>query len=124
MNPRSIALPEQARSKRRPSNLDSNAIIQDPRPKVSVRRIDEHDPSPCKSHSHVNDDFSTLHERLIELTAILATGIHRIRAIHSALPECAQSPADSLQTGLDQGREFALMEAGLQPESEVSDDVD
>ncbi len=66
--------------------------------------------------------FVAAHERLLELSAILATGIHRLRAIHSASLECTQSPADSSATGLDAGREFALMGAGLQPESEESDD--
>lgn len=91
--------------------------------------------SPLKSNEHVarepNPQFIactgntyslTSHDRLSELAAILATGIHRLRAIHSALPECAQLPADSSQPGLDDGREFALMDAGLQPESEELDD--
>ena len=49
------------------------------------------------------DDPSTLspHERLRELTAILANGIHRLRAIAPAPPECGQIPAEFSQTGLD-----------------------
>ena len=52
-----------------------------------------------------SDDPSTLspHERLRELTAILANGIHRLRAISPALPECQEIPAESLPTGLDPG---------------------
>ncbi len=51
------------------------------------------------------DDPSALspHERLRELTAILANGIHRLRAITPAVPECRDIPADSSQTGLDPG---------------------
>jgi hypothetical protein len=51
------------------------------------------------------DDPSNLtpHERLRELTAILANGIHRLHAIPSAPPECGQIPAESSQTGLDPG---------------------
>ena len=53
----------------------------------------------------VPDDPSTLsqHERLRELTAILADGIHRLRAITPALPECREIPGESSQTGLDPG---------------------
>ncbi len=46
-------------------------------------------------------DSMAAHERLREVTAILATGIHRFRSIRSALPECGQIPAESSQTGLD-----------------------
>jgi len=51
------------------------------------------------------DDPSSLspHERLRELTAILANGIHRLRPITPAPPECRQIPAESLQTGLEPG---------------------
>lgn len=45
----------------------------------------------------------TPHERLCELTAILANGIHRLRAITPAPPECGQIPADSPPTCLDPG---------------------
>ena len=45
----------------------------------------------------------TPHGRLSELTAILANGIHRLRAITPAPPECGQIPADSSPTGLDPG---------------------
>jgi len=49
------------------------------------------------------DDPSTLspHERLRELTAILANGIHRLRSIPPAPPECRQIPGESSPTGLD-----------------------
>ncbi|NLY01560.1 MAG: hypothetical protein GXY83_36180 [Rhodopirellula sp.] len=52
-----------------------------------------------------SDDPTTLspHERLRELTAILATGIHRLRGMPPAPPECGQIPAESSQTGLDPG---------------------
>lgn len=63
------------------------------------------------------------HDRLLELAAILATGIHRLRSIHSASPECTEYPAESPPSDLDQGQRLALMVVGLQPESEVSDDV-
>ena len=51
------------------------------------------------------DDPAALstHERLRELTAILANGIHRLRAIPPALPECGEIPAESSPTGLDPG---------------------
>ncbi len=45
----------------------------------------------------------SLHKRLRELTAILANGVHRLRAITPAPPECGQIPAESSQTGLDPG---------------------
>ena len=66
---------------------------------------------------------TTPHDRLHELSAILATGIRRLRAIRSALAEFDQTPSNSSLIGLDQGREFALMDAGLRPESEVMDEV-
>jgi hypothetical protein len=52
-----------------------------------------------------SDDPSTLspNERLRELTAILANGIHRLHAITPAVPECREIPAESSQTGLDPG---------------------
>jgi hypothetical protein len=43
------------------------------------------------------------HERLRELTAILANGIHRLRGMTPVLPECREIPAESSQTGLDPG---------------------
>ena len=51
------------------------------------------------------DDPSTFspQERLRELTAILANGIHRLRAITPATPENRQISAESSQTGLDLG---------------------
>jgi hypothetical protein len=51
------------------------------------------------------DDPSALspHDRLRELTAILANGIHRLRAIPPALPECREIRGESSQTGLDPG---------------------
>jgi len=48
-------------------------------------------------------DSLTPHERLRELTATLANGIHRLRGMTPALPECGQIPAESSQTGLDPG---------------------
>lgn len=69
-------------------------------------------------------DSLTPHDHMRELTAVLASGIQRLRAIHSALPEWAQSPADSSPIGLDHGQQLALMEPGLQPESEELDEVD
>lgn len=52
-----------------------------------------------------SDDPSRLtpHERLRELTAILANGIHRLRGMTPAPPECGEIPAESSQTGLDPG---------------------
>jgi len=57
------------------------------------------------------DDPSALspHKRLCELTAILANGIHRLRAIPPASPECREIPSDSSPSGLDSGRGLALM---------------
>ena len=55
--------------------------------------------APCRADSV----SQTPHERLRDLTAILANGIHRLRAITPALPECAQIPGESSQTGLDPG---------------------
>ncbi|MEK6675066.1 MAG: hypothetical protein AABZ47_05350 [Planctomycetota bacterium] len=51
------------------------------------------------------DDPSSLspHERLRELTAILAEGIHRLRAFPPVEPECREIPAESLRIGLDLG---------------------
>ena len=43
----------------------------------------------------------TPHERLRELTAILATGIHRLRSIPPASPECGQISGKSSPTGLE-----------------------
>lgn len=87
-------------------------------PLTSIKHA-AHESNPQFIASTGNTYPLTAHERLSELAAILATGIHRLRAIYSALPECAQSPADSSLTGLDQGREFALMDAGLQSERGV-----
>ena len=52
-----------------------------------------------------SDDPAALspHERLRELTAILATGIYRLRAIPSVTPEDQGIPAESPQSGLDPG---------------------
>jgi len=51
------------------------------------------------------DDPSALspHERLRELTAILANGLHRLRKISAALVENREISAESSQTGLDPG---------------------
>ncbi|MEK6674491.1 MAG: hypothetical protein AABZ47_02425 [Planctomycetota bacterium] len=51
------------------------------------------------------DDPSALtqHERLRELTAILANGIHRLRTNPSASPESSEIPAESSSTDLDPG---------------------
>lgn len=57
------------------------------------------EPYPQCIGSAENSDSLTAYQRLSELTAILATGIHRLRAIHSALPEFATAPADSSRTG-------------------------
>ncbi|MEK6674019.1 MAG: hypothetical protein AABZ47_00020 [Planctomycetota bacterium] len=43
------------------------------------------------------------HDRLRELTAILAEGIHRLRVNRSVEPECREIPSESSQTGLDPG---------------------
>jgi hypothetical protein len=82
------------------------------------------------------DDPSALspHERLRELTAILANGIHRLRAgrrleagglrgMTPASPEWGQISAESSQTGLDPGRGLALMASCLQGESAETDDA-
>jgi hypothetical protein len=43
----------------------------------------------------------TPHDRLRELTAILANGIHRLRANPSVTPERRSFPAESSENGLD-----------------------
>ena len=45
----------------------------------------------------------TPHDRLRELTSILATGIHRLRAIPPASPECREIPEESSPSSLDPG---------------------
>lgn len=69
-----------------------------------------------------SDDPTTLspHERLRELTAILATGIHRLRGMTPVLPECGQILGKSSQTGLGPGRGLALMTPCL-PKSSLLD---
>lgn len=53
--------------------------------------------APCRA-----DSVSlTAHERLRELTSILANGIHRLRANPPASPEDREIPADSSPTSLD-----------------------
>ncbi len=68
--------------------------------------------APCRA-----DSVSlTAHERLRELTSILANGIHRLRAITPALPECAQIPGESSQTGLEAVATTRPYGNGRQPE--------
>lgn len=43
----------------------------------------------------------TPHERLRELTAILANGIHRLRGMTPVLPECREIPGESSPTDLE-----------------------
>ncbi|MCK6485022.1 MAG: hypothetical protein HUU22_07160 [Phycisphaerae bacterium] len=51
-----------------------------------------------------DDPFNlTPHERLRELTAILANGIHRLRGITPTGLKNCQIPAESSPTGLDLG---------------------
>ena len=56
------------------------------------------------------------HERLRELTAILANGIHRLRAVTPAPPECREIPGDSSQTGLEAVAATRPYGIGRQPE--------
>ena len=58
----------------------------------------------------------TPHERLRELTAILANGIHRLRTITPAVPECPEIPAESSQTGLEAVATTRPYGTGRQPE--------
>ncbi len=68
--------------------------------------------APCRA-----DSVSlTAHERLSELTAILANGIHRLRKITPAVPECRQIPEDSSQTGLEAVAGTRPYGTGRQPE--------
>lgn len=62
-------------------------------------------PTATNNAFGVSDDPATMspHERLRELTAILATGIHRLRSIRPAPPEGGQIPAESSPNGLDPG---------------------
>lgn len=48
-------------------------------------------------------DSRASHNRLRELTAILATGVHRLRETPTALPSVLEFPAESSQTSLDPG---------------------
>jgi hypothetical protein len=56
------------------------------------------------------------HERLRELTAILANGIHRLRRFPPAKPECRRIPAESSQTGLEAVATTRPDGSGRQPE--------
>ena len=75
---------------------------------VSARRVREllvvsHPEVRRTIGDRADPDSLTPHERLRELTAILANGIHRLRAIPPALPECREILAESPPTGLDPG---------------------
>lgn len=63
-------------------------------------------------------DVSSLgsHERLRELTGILANGIHRLRGRTPAPPECGRIPAESSQTGLEVVPTTRPYGTGRQPE--------
>jgi hypothetical protein len=65
-----------------------------------------------------SDDPSALspHDRLRELTSILANGIHRLRAIAPAVPECGQIPSESSSTGLEGVSSTRPYGTGRQPE--------
>ncbi len=56
------------------------------------------------------------HEHLRELTAILATGIHRLRAIAPAPPEDHRIPTEFSQTGLEAVSTTRPDGTGRQPE--------
>ena len=56
------------------------------------------------------------HGRMFELTAILANGIHRLRAMTPASPECREVPAESSQTGLEGVATTRPDGTGRQPE--------
>ena len=58
----------------------------------------------------------TPHERLRELTAILANGIHRLRAIPPAPPEWRSIPRESSQIGLEPVATTRPYGTGRQPE--------
>lgn len=66
----------------------------------------------------------TPHERLRELTAILATGVHRLRTNRSVSPECGGIPAESPRTGLESVAGSCPTRSGLQRESAEVDDGD
>lgn len=58
----------------------------------------------CNSHSTLNKadpESLTPHERLSEITAILATGVHRLRAITPVTPESGEISRESSQAGLE-----------------------
>jgi len=68
--------------------------------------------APCRA-----DSVSLApHERLRELTAILANGIHRLHAITPAVPECGQIPGESAVTGLEAVATTRPYGTGRQPE--------
>lgn len=58
----------------------------------------------------------TPHERLRELTAILANGIHRLRAITPVPPDDHPISGESSQTGLEAVAATRPYGAGRQPE--------
>lgn len=66
----------------------------------------------------------TPHERLRELAALLATGVHRLRTNRSASPECGGIPAESPRTGLESVAGSCPTRCGLQRESAEVDDGD
>jgi hypothetical protein len=68
--------------------------------------------APCRA-----DSVSlTAHERLSELTAILANGIHRLRAGTPAPPEDRPIPGESSPTGLEPVAPTRPYGTGRQPE--------
>ncbi len=66
-------------------------------------------------------DSLTPHERLRELTAILANGIHHLRAIPPDPLECREIPAESSQTGLEAVAPTRPYGSKRQPESAMEE---
>ena len=64
---------------------------------------------------HFGGSAGNSHERLRELTAILASGIHRLRQSPPTGPKSGQIPAESSPIGLDLGAQTRPDGAVLTP---------
>jgi len=77
--------------------------------------------APDAMTGHEGPSESSPHERLRELTAILANGIHRLRRIAPVLPEPREIPAESSQSGLEAVATTRPDGPGRQPDPPVRD---
>ena len=88
---------------------------------LSARRVGElADASdhevPRKRGDRADPVSLTPHDRLRELAAILASGVHRLRAIPPAPPEVRGTPAESSEAGLEPVATTRPDGTGRQPE--------